>query len=77
MSSRGTPAGVPLEDIGYEDEVFDNSGVLPRYLKLFRLPTVNPHQSLQFQRSVALKDQGDNPVFIRVTLEDGTLCWTS
>ena len=70
-------AGVPLEDIGYEDQVFDNSGLLPRYLKLFRLPTVNPHQSLQLQRSVALKDQGDNPVFIRVTLEDGTLCWTS
>ena len=26
---------------------------------------------------VVLKDQGDNPVFIRVTLEDGTMCWTS
>lgn len=70
-------AGVPLEDIGFEDEVFDNSGVLPRYLKLFRLPTINPHQSLQFERSISLQPQGDNPIFVRVTLEDGTLCWTS
>ena len=70
-------AGVPLEDIGFEDEVFDNSGVLPRYLKLFRLPTINPHQSLQFERSISLQSQGDNPIFVRVTLEDGTLCWTS
>jgi len=70
-------AGVPLEDIGFEDEVFDNSGVLPRYLRLFRLPTINPHQSLQFERSISLQPQGDNPIFVRVTLEDGTLCWTS
>ena len=70
-------AGVPLEDIGFEDEVFDNSGVLPRYLKMFRLPTVNPHREMQFKRVVTLGDDCDNPVFIRVTLEDGTLCWTS
>ena len=68
---------MPLEDIGFEDEVFDNSGVLPRYLKLFRLPTVNPHQSMQFERSISLQPRGDNPIFVRVTLEDGTLCWTS
>ena len=27
--------GVPLEDISYEDEVFDNSGVLPSFPKNF------------------------------------------
>ena len=70
-------AGVPLEDIGYEDEVFDNSGVLPRYLKLFRLPTVNPHREMQITRKIGLHDTGDNPLYVRVTLEDGTLCWTS
>jgi hypothetical protein len=70
-------AGVPLEDIGYEDEVFDNSGMLPRYLKLFRLPTVNPHREMQITRKIGLHDTGDNPLYVRVTLEDGTLCWTS
>jgi len=70
-------AGIPIEDIGFEDEVFDNSGVLPRYVKLFRLPNLNPHKTMQFSRNIALKPSGDNPIFIRVTQEDGTLVWTS
>ena len=70
-------AGVPIEDIGFEDEVFDNSGVLPRYLKVFRLPTKNPHKSMKFARAIDLRPKGDNPIFIRITQEDGTLTWTS
>jgi len=69
--------GVPLEEIGFEDEVFDKSGVLPRYLKIFRLPAENPHRSLRFTRTIDLKDQGDNAIFIRLTQEDGALAWTS
>lgn len=69
--------GVPLEEIGYDDEIFDKSGVLPRYLKLFRLPAENPHRSMRFKRRVRLRDTGDNPLFIRLTQEDGTLAWTS
>jgi hypothetical protein len=70
-------AGIPLEEIGYEDEIFDNSGNLPRYLKLFRLPDRNPHKALTFTRQINLKPAGDNPIFIRLTQEDGTLCWSS
>ena len=70
-------AGIPLEEIGYEDEIFDNSGVLPRYLKLFRLPDINPHKALSFTRQISVKPDGDSPIFIRLTQEDGTLCWTS
>ncbi len=69
--------GVPLEEIGYEDEVFDRSGVLPRYLKLFRLPAQNPYRAMRFSRRIALRETGDNPLFIRLTQEDGTLAWTS
>jgi hypothetical protein len=69
--------GVPLEEIGYEDEVFDKSGILPRYLKLFRLPAENPHRAMRFKRRMSLRDTGDNPLFIRLTQEDGTLAWTS
>jgi hypothetical protein len=29
---------VPLEEVGYEDEVVDALGVLPRFLRRFRLP---------------------------------------
>jgi hypothetical protein len=70
-------AGIPIEDIGFEDEVFDNSGVLPRYLKVFRLPTKNPHKSMKFAGAIDLRPTGDNPIFIRITQEDGTLTWTS
>lgn len=69
--------GVPLEEIGFEDEVFDKSDILPRYLKVFRLPTENPHKKMTFSRKIDLKDKGDNPIFIRLTQEDGTLAWTS
>jgi len=69
--------GVPLEEIGYEDEVFDRSGVLPRYLKLFRLPEENTHRALHFSQRVRLRETGDNPLFVRLTQEDGTIAWTS
>ena len=57
-------AGIPIEDIGYEDEIFDNSGVLPRYLKVFRLPTENPHKTMQVKYPVELNSKGDNPIFV-------------
>lgn len=69
--------GVPLEEIGYEDEIFDRSGVLPRYLKIFRLPAENPHRAMRFTRRIRLRESGDNPLFVRLTQEDGTLAWTS
>jgi hypothetical protein len=70
-------AGIPIEEIGYEDELFDCSAVLPRYLKVFRLPTNNTQKKICFSRGVNLKSSGDNPIFIRMTQEDGTLTWTS
>jgi hypothetical protein len=69
--------GVPLEEIGYDDEVCDNSDVLPRFLKLFRMPSENPHRAMKFSRKIDLKGSGDNPIFIRLTQEDGTIAWTS
>jgi hypothetical protein len=69
--------GVPLEEIGFEDEVFDKSGVLPRYLKVFRMPTENIHRAMKFTRKIELKNKGDNPIFIRLTQEDGVISWTS
>lgn len=69
--------GVPLEEIGYDDEICDNSDVLPRFLKLFRMPSENPHRAMKFSRKIDLKGSGDNPIFIRLTQEDGTIAWTS
>jgi len=69
--------GVPLEEIDIEDTIFDKSDVLPRYLKIFRMPAENPHRRMTFRRSLSLREQGDNPYYIRLTQEDGTVAWTS
>jgi len=68
---------VPIAEIGLEDTVFDASANLPRFIKLYRLPDDNPHCSLSFTRTIDLKPEGDNPVYIRVEQEDGTRAWTS
>ncbi len=68
---------LPLTEIGYEDRIFDDSGVLPRFIRVVRMPDNNPHKSFQFSRKVALRSSGDNPLYIRISLEDGTRAWTS
>ena len=66
-----------VAEIGLEDTVFDESGELPRFVKVFRLPDENTHCSLGFRRKIALKASGDNPIYVRLTQEDGTRAWTS
>ena len=68
---------VNIEDINYEDKVFDKSNILPRFLKIFRLPLKNEIKKINLKRNIKLNDIGDNPIFIRLTQEDGTLAWTS
>ena len=69
--------GVPLEEIGYDDIVMDNSGVLPRFIRIFRLPETNPHYAFTIERNIALTAERDNPVYIKLTQEDGHVAWTS
>ena len=68
---------IKIKDIGFEDIVFDKSGVLPKYLKVFRLPSYNNNYKMDLKRNIQLKNKGDNPIFIRLTQEDGTVAWTS
>ena len=68
---------LPIEEVGFEDKIFDKSGVLPRYIKIFRLPDNSLKRQFSFTEKILIKPNVDNPIFIRATLEDGTLCWTS
>ncbi len=68
---------IPLSDIGYDDTIFDASDVLPRCLRLTRLPTTNDNTSCSIQRTLSPQQGRDNPFYLRVTLEDGTQAWTS
>ncbi|MGF1619085.1 MAG: DUF3604 domain-containing protein [Rhodomicrobiaceae bacterium] len=68
---------IPLAEIGYDDRIFDESGVLPRFIRAVRLPNDNPYKSFRFSRKMDIRPTGDNPLYIRVSLEDGTRAWTS
>ena len=67
---------LPLDDIGYDDRVSEAGG-LDRRVRVFRLPEDNPHRAMRLERRIDLKDVGDNPLFVRVTQEDGHLAWSS
>lgn len=73
------PVAETLEivDIGNEEIVFDRAAVLPRDLRVFRLPDQLETCDISLEREIRLNEKGDNPVFIRVTLEDGTRSWSS
>jgi len=68
---------LPLERIGYDDEVFDRSAVLPRFLRIFRMPAENPHRTLRLERSISPLAGRDSAIFIKLTQEDGHIAWTS
>jgi hypothetical protein len=70
-------ADLPLASIGLEDHLIEANGILPRFVRICRLPDVNPVRAMRFSRRVALKETGDNPLFLRLTQEDGTRAWTS
>ena len=66
-----------VSEIGLEDTIYDASGELPRFVKVYRLPAGNNHRSFRFNRKIDLKGAGDNPIYVRLTQEDGTRAWTS
>lgn len=69
-------ASLPLEEIGYEDCAFEAGG-LGRRIRVHRLPDANPHRAVRFTRRVALRGGEDNAFYIRATLEDGNILWSS
>lgn len=67
---------LPVAGIGLEDRVFEAGG-LGRRIRVFRLPDANPHRAVRFSRHVPLRREGDNAVYVRATLEDGAVVWSS
>jgi hypothetical protein len=65
-----------LNRIGIEDIVMDAGG-LKRQLRISRLPDRNDCLEIFESAKVALKPQGDNPLWVRVTTEDGHNAWSS
>ena len=67
---------IAVADIGRDDLVFDAGGI-KRRIRIFRLPDENTHRRVKLSRRIALKDKGDNALYVCLTQEDGHLIWSS
>jgi len=67
---------LPVAEIGFEDQVFDAGG-LGRRIRVFRLPDVITNRHVRLSRRIPLRRDEDNALYIRVTLEDGNVLWSS
>lgn len=65
-----------IASIGFEDKIFDAGG-LGRRIRVFRLPDDPLPVSLEFERTVAIAESGDSPIYVRVTFENGHQAWSS
>ncbi len=76
LETAPVKCGVPVEEIGLEDETIE-AGALGRRVRIFRLPEENPHRRMTVERRIELRPEGDNPLYVRVTQEDGHQAWSS
>ena len=65
-----------LSQISGDDHVIPAGG-LDLEVRLFRLPDKLQNGPIEVTVEVPVHDKGDNPVWIRVTTEDGFQAWTS
>jgi len=65
-----------VRDIGFDDITVDLGG-LGRYMRVFRLPDRNDTWQLAHVHTCSLQAGRDNPLYVRVTQEDGHQAWSS
>ena len=69
-------ATLPLAEVGLDDTIFAAGG-LERRIVVYRLPEENPHRALDGAVQIPLAPTGDNPLWVRVTTEEGHQAWSS
>jgi hypothetical protein len=67
---------IPLSEIGLDDVVLDCGGLQKKF-RIFRLPDENTHRELSAEVPMPLMPEGDNPLWVAVTTEDGFQAWSS
>ena len=66
---------VDLRDMGVEDHMLD-AGKLGRQFRVRRLPDNMSRTEMKIEAKIPLAP-GDNPIWVRMTTEDGHLAWSS
>ena len=67
---------ITLAELGPDAVVLDAGG-LERQIRVGRLPNACRQDRLSHRIDVDLKPVGDNPIWVRVTTEDGFVAWSS
>lgn len=67
---------IQIGDIGIDELMFENGGI-DRRIRIFRLPDKNTHFQCRLTREINLDQEMDNPLYVRVTQEDGHYIWSS
>ena len=62
--------------LGVEERSFEYGGIDQR-MRVFRLPDNNPRRAVSPSRRVPLRAEGDDPLHVCVTTEDGHQAWSS
>ena len=65
-----------LAELGMQESMLDAGGLQKR-LRVFRLPEDNLPRKHETEYEISLKPDGDNPLWICLTLEDGSQAWSS
>ena len=76
IDSNHVSGSFAIAEIGL-DEVNLDGGGLERKIRIFRLPVQNDCRELTRSVELRLKPVGDNPIWVRVTTEDGFNAWSS
>jgi len=74
-TNHGTLAA-KLSDLKMEETIMAAGG-LGRCIRVFRLPDDKLPQQYDTKVEVTLKPKGDNPLWVCLTLEDGSQAWSS
>ena len=67
---------IAVADIGFDEMIFANGGI-DRRIRVFRLPDQLDTSSVTLSREMTLDRSHDNPLYVRVTQEDGHFIWSS
>jgi len=67
---------ISISDIGLDEMIFANGGI-DRRIRIFRMPDEISLCNLEIERQIPLNQERDNPLYVRVTQEDGHFIWSS
>ena len=67
---------IEIADIDETGFVFDAGG-LSRSLHVYRIPEKNDCYNVEYSKKTILQEGKDNPLFVRITTEDGNIAWSN